>query len=1451
MRNNTPRTLALACLLTFVLLAAPAAAAGPAALSPTYNSLGAAYIGPQTVHLSYSVTDNCWYHHCRYLLKGTPSGGGTPVELRQENSASGDYIFAGAFHHSGLDARTYSYSVVVERYDSANVLKETTTLLTSHVVVTGDQAGGALLFDEALQGAVVCASSIVVPTGRTLTIAQTQLALLPDGYCTIRVYGTLALDAASTVSVAHFSLYAPHSFADLAQVTLTFGEGSDGSSLTGGSNLIVDTAAELSVQDTNGLSLIVDRPHGAVSVRNVKGFSSPYMLLADDTSVALDDIEWTGADMLVEGACPSTDCLAIRGTLGARNLTAPGALTMRIVTGAGVTIQNSFFRGPVELTGATGHPVLIQNEFAGRVTLSQNTDARLQDNVFMDAVELRSWCYFGETPTPTIDTNSFVGNQALVTDGYWQCQNKIPIGANYYGDRDGPSMTGGQLGFLRRGAYVDGTGFAVAPANVSGRHRSDKYVFPRFWLNNYLGEARYRVGQGLLTDGYASMVQGKETLLSLDLVTSDQTVSNVQVYAVFDGRTVKPTGGGSVTLHRDSADYGRNANDLGRSTVNFILPATNKASATLEVWLDTLGVTGYDTTGSLTQITGLPSTLYFQPPPARALRIAVIPVRLPTGTGAAGPVVAMLQSVLPAMFPIPAGMVDVRVLPPLVHKTTHWTTTGLLNSLASNLELRRAFLNSYADRYGQPRDVTDFIVAVMPNGSLGGADGANMVLRRGVVFVEEDTPEAAIHEMGHGIGLYTTVEQYNWPNYPDMGMPLQNVTAFLGVQSTTDAATNASFASCDAGRICHIPADNVYWYIGQPLWYDVMGVGLLNQWPSASTIEAFRTYFASLTTAAAAAASPTGSGRALAISGQTRRVESVDGWTQQPCLDWQIVPDTVRIAQIAPLGAAVGQTLAAPAGEAQAPSAADGLPLCSYSAASRLYFRYYNASGSLLDAYILVNEITGREAGRDYDAFMTTVTLYSDDVARLEVAQDDLGPALAVFTGSGPLTTQILEPMAGATLPGGASRANGPTQTDVGDAAATFTLRWQTTGAAPAGQPLQNLIEYSTDGGATWRAAGLPIEGDQIALPVSAFPQSSNLALRVTASDGIRAAPGQVTGLTRPNLPPVVAILSPANGARGVTGTRWMLRASAYDPEQGSGLTGTWSTVTGTLGSGANLSGVLLPPGTHTLTYQVVDQGGATVSASVQVTVGPMTTVDLALPADALAVQPPQRDPTVGTTVSLVRGLTNTVALQVRNTGAVVTATLSLYVTPPGGAETLLAQRSLALQPFERIHLVAGFVPGAAGSYTFRGALSDVIPTDTNPANDARTWTYAAAEPARLTIVNVPPLDAGTAAIGFPQQVALTLTNSGGSILTVRRITLEGAGAGNFGLGQDYCTLATLAPDATCVAMVRFDPVADGLAEAVLRIASSDALQVEQTLAVRGVGVAPKRIYLPLILRGR
>jgi hypothetical protein len=109
---------------------------------------------------------------------------------------------------------------------------------------------------------------------------------------------------------------------------------------------------------------------------------------------------------------------------------------------------------------------------------------------------------------------------------------------------------------------------------------------------------------------------------------------------------------------------------------------------------------------------------------------------------------------------------------------------------------------------------------------------------------------------------------------------------------------------------------------------------------------------------------------------------------------------------------------------------------------------------------------------------------------------------------------------------------------------------------------------------------------------------------RVTDGGGASAsATVSVTVQPPPNLPPSLLIDEPADGMRYRLGEQVVLRASAHDPEEGDlSASITWvSDRQGGLGTGSPLVIDGLSVGAHIITARVVDSGGATASAEVEI----------------------------------------------------------------------------------------------------------------------------------------------------------------------------------------------------------------------------------------------------------
>lgn len=144
----------------------------------------------------------------------------------------------------------------------------------------------------------------------------------------------------------------------------------------------------------------------------------------------------------------------------------------------------------------------------------------------------------------------------------------------------------------------------------------------------------------------------------------------------------------------------------------------------------------------------------------------------------------------------------------------------------------------------------------------------------------------------------------------------------------------------------------------------------------------------------------------------------------------------------------------------------------------------------------------------------------------------------------------------------------------------------------------------SRDGGASWQTLFGMIETTTVTLNTDSL-DAGTYQFRILSSDGIRSARLAVTGLVVHNRAPRVSIVSPAAGAQAPLGTAWSLLADAWDLEDGTSVRSPkWvSNLQGRLGQKPQLSGVVLKPGLHTLTFSCADSKGLTTSAKVQVRV--------------------------------------------------------------------------------------------------------------------------------------------------------------------------------------------------------------------------------------------------------
>ena len=173
-----------------------------------------------------------------------------------------------------------------------------------------------------------------------------------------------------------------------------------------------------------------------------------------------------------------------------------------------------------------------------------------------------------------------------------------------------------------------------------------------------------------------------------------------------------------------------------------------------------------------------------------------------------------------------------------------------------------------------------------------------------------------------------------------------------------------------------------------------------------------------------------------------------------------------------------------------------------------------------------------------------------------------------------------------------------------------FSVQWQATDGD--NDPMTYLLQYSADGGATWRPLSGIINNRSATVDPANLPGTTQGKFRVLASDGVNTGQATSAGaFTVPDKAPSVRIESPTAGAHYIPGQPVALIGQAMDVEDGA-LTGDalqWmSSLSGALGVGQMLHVTDLPEGLHTITLTAQDHGGHRVEKRVTILVAELDT---------------------------------------------------------------------------------------------------------------------------------------------------------------------------------------------------------------------------------------------------
>jgi hypothetical protein len=195
------------------------------------------------------------------------------------------------------------------------------------------------------------------------------------------------------------------------------------------------------------------------------------------------------------------------------------------------------------------------------------------------------------------------------------------------------------------------------------------------------------------------------------------------------------------------------------------------------------------------------------------------------------------------------------------------------------------------------------------------------------------------------------------------------------------------------------------------------------------------------------------------------------------------------------------------------------------------------------------------------------------------------------------------------------------------------TITW--TASDGDGDLLTYDLQYSADGGSTWQAIDVGLEGQGYAWDTAQWPGTDQGLIRVIASDGANAGQDESDApFSVPAKGPQAIILSPEDGERFFLDQPVSLRGEGYDPEDGSlpADAAIWSSsLDGELGTGKDLYLRDLSPGVHQIRLTVRDGEGNTATDQVQIAVGAAQDLDGDRQGDdvdncSLAYNPEQAD---------------------------------------------------------------------------------------------------------------------------------------------------------------------------------------------------------------------------------
>jgi len=357
--------------------------------------------------------------------------------------------------------------------------------------------------------------------------------------------------------------------------------------------------------------------------------------------------------------------------------------------------------------------------------------------------------------------------------------------------------------------------------------------------------------------------------------------------------------------------------------------------------------------------------------------------------------------------------------------------------------------------------------------------------------------------------------------------------------------------------------------------------------------------------------------------------------------------------------------------------------------------------------------------------------------------------------------------------------------------------------------------------------AGQSATFNAIFTPPSAGTKNGSLTITSNASNPTLTVPLQGSGVTQGQLAPNPASLSFGNVV--ISNNK-----SLGETLTNSGGTSVTISAASVSGAGMSLSGLSLPltlnAGQSTsFNVKFAPAAGGAVSGNVTITSdGGNPTLNIPVSGTGVTPGTLSANPTSFSFGNVQVGSNATQSETLTNTGGADVTISQANVTGAGFSVTGLSLPA-TLTSGQTVTFTVKFAPASAGAVN--GNLAIVSDGSNSPLNIGLTGTGVA--PGQLT-PNPTSLGFGNVQVGNSKNLSETLTNSGGSSLTISAATVTGAGMSLSGLSLPVTLTAGQSTSFT----VQFAPTAGGAVSGNVTITSNGS-NPTLNVPVTGTGVTP------------